>query len=66
MIGRPGAAPPSVSRSASPMHEREFLRTLGGASLGAFLDAGLLARYAHVPPAETAPDHAFWTAVRGK
>jgi selenocysteine lyase/cysteine desulfurase len=48
------------------MHKRDFLRTLGGASLGALLDPGLLARYAHVPPAALAEDEAFWAAVRGK
>jgi selenocysteine lyase/cysteine desulfurase len=48
------------------MHKRDFLRTLGGASLGVLLDPGLLARYAHASPAALAEDEAFWAAVRGR
>jgi selenocysteine lyase/cysteine desulfurase len=48
------------------MHKRDFLRTLGGASLGVLLDPGVLARYAHAAPAALAEDEAFWAAVRGK
>ena len=48
------------------MHKRDFLRTLGGASLGVLLDPALLARYAHAAPAALAEDEAFWAAVRGK
>ncbi|HUQ80047.1 MAG TPA: aminotransferase class V-fold PLP-dependent enzyme [Gemmatimonadaceae bacterium] len=48
------------------MHKREFLRTLGGASLGALLSPALLERYATLPAQELAEDEAFWAAIRGK
>ena len=50
----------------STMHKREFLRTIGGASLGAILGPAVLARYASLPAQELAEDEAFWAAIRGK
>jgi selenocysteine lyase/cysteine desulfurase len=54
------------------MHKREFLRTLGGASIGislhgtvgAFLPAELLRYAAERPASVLAEDEAFWTAMR--
>ena len=48
------------------MNKREFLRTLGGASLGAMFSPAILARYAAVPHETLAEDEAFWRAIRGK
>lgn len=51
------------------MDKREFLRTLGGGSLGALFGGGLLgdelwARVAHVPPATLARQEPFWEGIR--
>ncbi|MEK0430556.1 MAG: hypothetical protein RL139_360 [Gemmatimonadota bacterium] len=46
------------------MDKREFLRTLGGSSLGLLLGPDLLDRMAGVPPAILAADEPFWTAIR--
>ena len=48
------------------MHKRDFLRTLGGASLGVMFSPAVLARYASLPALELAEDEAFWAAIRGK
>ena len=48
------------------MHKRDFLRTVGGASLGLMFGPELLAQYAHVPAAALAEDEPFWAAVRTK
>jgi selenocysteine lyase/cysteine desulfurase len=51
------------------MHKREFLRTLGSASLGAMfapLGPTMLARYAEMPNEQLAQQDAFWTSLRGK
>ena len=54
------------------MHKREFLRTLGSASLGAMfaplapLGPKMLARYAEIPNEQLAQQDAFWTSLRGK
>jgi selenocysteine lyase/cysteine desulfurase len=48
------------------MNKREFLRTLGGASLGAMFSPAILARYAAVPHETLAEDEAFWRTIRGK
>src|SRR5688572_9582331 len=48
------------------MNKREFLRTLGGASLGAVFSPAVLARYAALPAQQLAEDEAFWAAIRGK
>ena len=48
------------------MNKREFVATLGRASLGLMVSPSLLARYASVPHEEVAEDEAFWAAIRGK
>ena len=48
------------------MNKREFVRTLGGASLGVMFSPALLARYAAVPHERLAEDEAFWRTIRGK
>ena len=46
------------------MHKREFIRTLGAASLGLLFGDALWARYAALPPHELAQDEAFWERIR--
>ena len=46
------------------MNKREFLRTMGGASLGLLLGDRLWAQYAEVPPVVLARDEPFWAAIR--
>jgi selenocysteine lyase/cysteine desulfurase len=48
------------------VNKREFVRTLGGASLGVMFTPSLIARYAAMPHEEVAEDEAFWAAIRGK
>jgi selenocysteine lyase/cysteine desulfurase len=48
------------------MDKREFLRTLGTATVGALLGERLWARYAALPPQDLAQDEEFWTLLRGK
>jgi selenocysteine lyase/cysteine desulfurase len=48
------------------MTKREFVRTLGGASLGVMFSPGLLARYSAMPYERLAEDEAFWRTIRGK
>ena len=48
------------------MDKREFLRTLGGASLGMLFGPAVLARYAAMPAQQLAQDEAFWATIRGK
>jgi selenocysteine lyase/cysteine desulfurase len=48
------------------MNKREFIRTLGGASLGLVLGDKLWAQYAEQPARTLAQDDAFWTLIRGK
>ena len=48
------------------MNKRDFLRTVGGASLGMMFGPDLLARYASTPAATLAEDEPFWAAVRAK
>ena len=48
------------------MNKREFVGTLGRASIGLMVSPSLLARYASVPHQEVAEDEAFWAAIRGK
>ena len=48
------------------MNKREFLRTLGGASLSVMFAPNVLARYSRMPYAELAQDEAFWAAIRAK
>ncbi|CAN5841159.1 aminotransferase class V-fold PLP-dependent enzyme [soil metagenome] len=46
------------------MNKREFLRTMGGASLGVLLGDRVWAQYAQVPPTSLAPDERFWALIR--
>ena len=46
------------------MHKRDFIRTLGAASLGLLFGDALWARYAALPPQELAQDEAFWERIR--
>ena len=46
------------------MNKRDFLRTVGGASLGLAFGPELLAQYAAMPAAALAEDEPFWAAVR--
>ena len=48
------------------MNKREFVRTLGGASLGLVFSPSVLARYMAMPHTELAQDEAFWATIRGK
>lgn len=48
------------------MDKREFLRTLGGASLALVLGREAWARYAALPPAQLAQDEDFWAQIRAK
>lgn len=46
------------------MDKRGFLRTLGGATIGALLGDRAIARFAALPPDVLAQDEAFWTELR--
>ena len=46
------------------MHKRDFIRTLGAASLGLLFGDALWARYATLPPTQLAQDEAFWERIR--
>jgi len=48
------------------MNKREFLRSIGGASLGVLVSDDLLTRLAATPPATLARDDDFWGALRAK
>ena len=48
------------------MNKRDFLRTMGGASLGLLLGDRLWAQYADMPAAALAVDEPFWAAIREK
>ena len=48
------------------MNKRDFLRTVGGASVGMMFGPELLAQYANTPAHVLAEDEAFWVAVRAK
>jgi selenocysteine lyase/cysteine desulfurase len=48
------------------MNKREFLRTLGGASLALVFGDEAWARYAALPPALLAQDEDFWAPIRRK
>ena len=48
------------------MNQRDFLRTLGGASLALIFGNDAWARYAKLPPAQLAQDEDFWAAIRAK
>ena len=46
------------------MRKREFVRTLGGASLALLFGEDAWARYAAMPPQQAAQDEAFWARIR--
>ncbi len=48
------------------MNQREFVRTLGGASLALVFGHRAWARYAALPPARLAQDEDFWAQIRAK
>jgi selenocysteine lyase/cysteine desulfurase len=48
------------------MNKREFVRTMGSASLGLMFSPDILSRLTSTPSAELAQDEAFWKAIRGK
>ncbi len=48
------------------MDKREFVRTVGSASLGLMFGPDILARMAAVRPEVLAEDEAFWASIRGK
>lgn len=48
------------------MNKRDFLRTMGGASLGLLLGDRLWAQYAELPPRTLAEDEPFWALIREK
>lgn len=48
------------------MNKREFVKTLGGASLGLMFSPSVLSRYMAMPHSELAQDEAFWGTIRGK
>ena len=48
------------------MNKREFVKTLGGASLGLMFSPSMLSRYMAMPHAELAQDEAFWGTIRRK
>ena len=48
------------------MNKREFVRTLGGASVSLMFGPEVLTRLGSEPPELLAQDDAFWTSLRGK
>ncbi len=46
------------------MHKRDFVRSLGAASIGLLIGEDLWARYAALPPNQLAQDEAFWARIR--
>jgi selenocysteine lyase/cysteine desulfurase len=48
------------------MRKRDFVRTLGGASLALLFGEDAWARYAILPPHQVAQDEAFWARIRGQ
>src|SRR5512140_2849130 len=54
----------TAHREAAPMKKREFVRTLGGASLALLFGEDAWARYAALPPQQVAQDEAFWGRIR--
>ena len=48
------------------MNKREFVKSLGGASLGLVFSPTVIARYMAMPHAELAQDGAFWSTIRRK
>src|SRR3954470_18616341 len=60
----PALRAPGNFRKSQCMKKREFLRTLGGASLGLLIGERVWAQYEPVPAAELARDDDFWTLLR--
>ncbi|CAN5287523.1 aminotransferase class V-fold PLP-dependent enzyme [soil metagenome] len=50
----------------SGMNKRQFLRTMGGASVGLLLSDRLWAQYSALPPEQLAQDEPFWALIRSK
>jgi len=48
------------------VNQRDFIRTLGAASLGLLFGDDLWARYASQPAHQLAQDEAFWARIRGQ
>jgi selenocysteine lyase/cysteine desulfurase len=48
------------------MNQRDFVRTLGAASLGLLFGDDLWGAYQAVPPRQLAQDEAFWARIRGQ
>jgi selenocysteine lyase/cysteine desulfurase len=48
------------------MDKREFLRTVGSATVGALLGEKVWARWEPLPPQDLAQDEEFWALLRGK
>ncbi len=48
------------------MQKREFIRTIGAASLALLFGDRLWAEYAALPPHQLAQDEAFWARIRGQ
>jgi selenocysteine lyase/cysteine desulfurase len=48
------------------MDKRQFVKTLGSASLGLMFSPSVLSRYMAMPHAELAQDEAFWGTIRRK
>ena len=48
------------------MNKRQFLRTIGGASLGLVIGDTLWAQYASLTPEQLAADEPFWALIRSK
>ena len=48
------------------MNKRDFLRSMGGASIGLLLGDRLWAQYAALPPSALAEDEPFWAVIREK
>ena len=55
-----------LRRLEPPMNKREFVRTMGSATVGLMFSPAILTRLATAAPAELAEDEAFWLSIRGK
>src|SRR3972149_4749636 len=55
-----------IQSSGGSMNKRDFLRSVGGASVGLMFGPELLAQYADTPAHALAEDEVFWAAVRTK
>src|SRR5512140_3794347 len=54
----------TAHREDPPMKKRDFVRTIGGASLALLFGEDAWARYAALPPQRVAQDEAFWARIR--